>query len=261
MELRVISLGAGVQSSAMLLLADEGKLGHVDAAIFANTLDESRQTYRWLDRLEAAVSIPIHRATRGSLSQETLRSMQETKSGFVPIPTYVLDPEKSRESQGRRQCTRWAKTEVVYRECRRLLGLARGERSTPERVEVLMGISVDEAHRMKPSRYPLLRSAWPLIELGWRRGDCQDYIVERMEAKAPRSSCVYCPFHSDADWIEMKREDPVSFKRACLFEDRMRAIDPTQYLHDSCKPLGEVAFDSSRQLDMFGNDCEGGCGL
>ena len=38
--LRVISLGAGVQSSAMFLMACHGEIAGVDAAIFADTQQE-----------------------------------------------------------------------------------------------------------------------------------------------------------------------------------------------------------------------------
>ncbi|MFN7318887.1 MAG: hypothetical protein ACK5S6_05195, partial [bacterium] len=50
----VISLGAGVQSSCMALMASRNELLDikVDFAIFADTQDESKKVYDWLDWLE-----------------------------------------------------------------------------------------------------------------------------------------------------------------------------------------------------------------
>ena len=39
--MRVISYGGGVQSTALVVLAAQGKIGHVDAALFANVGDDS----------------------------------------------------------------------------------------------------------------------------------------------------------------------------------------------------------------------------
>jgi hypothetical protein len=248
----------------VFLLAEAGEIGRVDAAVFADPGDESEATYQFLAKLESvSVSVPIVRASRErSLSEECLRSMRETRSGFLPIPSYALEPDRSRESQGRRQCTRWAKLDVVHRVARELIGLRPGQHARPrDAVEVLVGISTDEAQRMKPSRFPLLTNSWPLIERGWSRSDCREYVQQTLGVDPPRSACVYCPFHNDSEWIEMKETDPVSFARAVAFEKDIRALDPSQFLHASCKPLEEVQLDPDRQLDLFGSECEGMCGV
>jgi len=259
-ELRVISLGLGRQSVAMYLLAAEGKLEpRPDYAIFADTQDESAKTMSWLSRLEDMGEIPIIVATRGKLSGEVIRSMRDTPSGFCPIPTYVQG--ESREKQGRRQCTRWAKLAVIDREIRQLLNLRPGQRSEPDRAEVWVGISIDEATRAKPSRYPISVNRFPLLyDYPMRRGECAEYVRSRMGDVPPKSSCVYCPFKSDADWIDQKQNDTDSFQRAVEFELELHAIDPTQFLHDSCLPLGEVDFSPDRTLDLFESECEGICG-
>ena len=260
-DLRVISLGLGRQSVAMYLLADEGKLGHIDYAVFADTQDESPATYRWIDLLLERGGIPIVSSSRGRLSDEVLRSMRETPSGFCPIPTYVQG-DTGREKQGRRQCTRSHKTDVIYRTVRALLSLEPGERSEPNRCETLIGISTDEAHRASPSRYPLMVNRFPLLyDIPMRRWECAQYVEEKMGEVPPKSSCTYCPFRSDADWIDMKQNDRASFDRAVSFERKIHALDPQQFIHDSCKPLDEVNFEPDRTLDLFGNDCTGLCGV
>jgi hypothetical protein len=259
-DLRAISLGAGVQSSAMYLMACAGEFKHrPDVAIFADTQDERPATMRWLERLGGMGSIPIQRVTAGRLSTEVLRSMRETPSGFCPLPTYVMG--EAREKQGRRQCTRTHKTEVIHQAIRRLLGAGPGERCN-KKAGLWIGISTDEAHRAKPSRYRVLEHRFPLLfDEPMRRGDCAEQVRAMVGEVPPKSSCVYCPFRSDRDWIALKRDDRGSFDKAVDFERQMRELDPSQFLHDSCKPLEEVDFDPDKTLDLFGNECEGMCGV
>lgn len=74
--MRILSLGAGVQSTALLLLSAKGELPLLDAAIFADTGSEPAVVYDHLDRLEAEVArpagIPIHRVSYGNLGDDLL---------------------------------------------------------------------------------------------------------------------------------------------------------------------------------------------
>jgi len=186
--------------------------------------------------------------------------MRETPSKFCPLPTYIAS-DRGREKQGRRQCTRTHKTNVIYQDVRRLMGLKPRQRTT-KRAEVWIGISTDEAHRAKPSLYSILTNRWPLLyDKPMNRGQCIEYVDAALQAKPPKSSCIYCPFRSDRDWISFKQDDPGSFEDAATFEDRMRELDPMQFIHDSCKPLRDVDFEPDRTLDLFGNECEGMCGV
>ena len=96
--------------------------------------------------------------------------------------------------------------------------------------------------------------------------------MERMGyPKPPRSACIYCPFHSDAEWRRLKDEEPKEFARAVQFErDLQHAKSQTDkqrgkpFLHNSLKPLDTVDLttDIERgQGEMFGNDCTGLCGV
>ena len=62
---RVLSLGAGVQSSALLMMSEHGELPKLDAAVFADTGDESDAVYRWLRWLQKTCKTPILVGTRG----------------------------------------------------------------------------------------------------------------------------------------------------------------------------------------------------
>ena len=84
----VISLGAGVQSSTMALMAARGLITPMpDAAIFADTQDEPASVYRWLDWLEKQLPFPVNRVTRGRLSTAALE-MRISKAG-VKYPVVI----------------------------------------------------------------------------------------------------------------------------------------------------------------------------
>jgi len=71
----------------------------------------------------------------------------------------------------------------------------------------------------------------------------------------------------------LRDEEPEEFKRAVKFDHDLRqafrdhdnTTIMTAYLHRSCKPLGEVDFDSDedkgQQVWDFQVECEGMCGI
>ncbi len=133
-----------------------------------------------------------------------------------------------------------------------------------------IGISLDEAHRMRSPKHRWQELFYPLVEMGWRRGDCLRYLEEQGVA-APRSACVFCPFHSDREWARLRDEAPEDFARAVAFERRLvaavealpaetRRIQSVPYLHQTRTPIDSVTFGGG-QLDLFGNDCAGVCGV
>jgi len=58
-DLRILSLGAGVQSSVLLLKVLHEEIEPVDYAIFADTGNEPEKVYKWLDYLEDLVQNKI----------------------------------------------------------------------------------------------------------------------------------------------------------------------------------------------------------
>lgn len=84
----------------------------------------------------------------------------------------------------------------------------------------------------------------------------------------PKSACIGCPYHGDAHWRQMRAEDPDAWADAVaidrLIRTGFRNLRGEVYLHRSCVPLDEADLDTPEdrgQLDLFGNECEGMCGL
>jgi hypothetical protein len=171
--LRILSLGAGVQSTTMALLAAHGEIGPMpDAAIFADTGSEPAPTYehlRWL-MSPNVLPFPVHVVGKATSLHADL--MRGTNSGgrrrYAAIPAFLSRPGE-REGMGRRQCTKEYKIEPLLKKQRELAGFAPRQRIPAGAVEVWIGISRDEALRMKPSRNAWSVHRWPLIERGMTR--------------------------------------------------------------------------------------------
>ena len=60
-SMKILSLGAGVQSSCLAFMIEKGELEPVDCAIFSDTGAEPAGVYEYLDYVESVVSFPVHR--------------------------------------------------------------------------------------------------------------------------------------------------------------------------------------------------------
>ena len=271
----VISLGAGVQSSTMALMASRGELLgiQVDFAIFADTQDESKKIYDWLGWLEGQLSFPVYRVTRGRLSDRSLE-MRVTKDGRrfskTDIPLYTLSKKGSEGMIPFRSCTADFKIKPILKELRSRCGIKRGQKVAT--VTSLIGISYDEQQRMKDSRDAWVVNRWPLVELRMRRYDCLEWMKRKGYPEPPRSSCVYCPFHSNKEWRRLETEEPEEFQKAVKFEKDLQLakknsenFHSTPFLHQSRKPLDEIDFRSDVERGQglldFQDECDGMCGV
>lgn len=270
-----LSLGAGVQSSTIALMAAAGEITPMPkAAIFADTEAEPASVYKWLEWLERQLPFPVHRVTNGSLTKRSLTTFVNRKTGkpYVKslIPAFIQNADGSQGLLGR-SCTYDHKIIPITRKVRELALIKRGQ-SYLGTVQWI-GISFDEIHRMKPSRDKWSKHRWPLIEMEMTRSDCVKWMEKHGFPKPPRSACVYCPFHSDNEWRRLKNHEPAAFAAAVQFERDLQQLHESKevnnrlngvpFLHDSLKPLGEIDFseDTTQGQFKWGNECEGMCGV
>ena len=150
--LRVLNLGAGVQSTTLFLMSCEGELPRVDHAIFADTGWEPASVYKhleWLTIKAEEAGIPLHRVSNGNIRSDALVSQVRGKTTngvrYASMPLFTKHPDSGSRGMIRRQCTREYKIEPIERFIRReLLGLAPRERAPAGAVEQWFGISFDE---------------------------------------------------------------------------------------------------------------------
>ena len=77
----------------------------------------------------------------------------------------------------------------------------------------------------------------------------------------PRSACVYCPYKSNLEWRETLKDA----KAMALISQVERLLIPRgEFLHKSGVAICDVDFSTDEdhgQQMMFGNECEGLCGV
>lgn len=261
--IHILSLGAGVQSSTLALMAAAGEVTPMPhAAIFADTRNEEQRTYDWLEWLEKQLPFPVHRVSKGDLAKDFLKALSSEGGRCGQPPFFVKSLRDESAGVLWRKCTLDYKLQPIRRMVRELMR----DHGASE-VKQWIGISLDEAHRMKPSGVKYIENVYPLVDRHISRRDCLKWLQSRSIPEPPKSACTFCPYHNDAFWITMKRERAVEFERA-VQKRQVTTLNGAKifgkiFLHRSCLPLDQAVFDPHEgQTEFgFGNECEGMCGV
>ncbi len=283
-KLRVLSLGAGVQSSTVALMAAHGEITPApDVAIFADTQSEPAAVYRHLDWLVTVLPFPVIRVTAGNIEQELFDAAANVGESWCRPPLFLQNPDGTR-GQLNRQCTRDYKIDPIHREIRRLVGLEKGEQAhrlvrevlKPEAgaptprvpvVEQWVGISWDEMQRSAGSGVWWIHRREPLLELEMPRWACERWLQRNGYPIPPKSACRICPYASDRRRGDLQRTAPDDHQAAVAVDEAirhgMRGVKAEAlYLHPSLRPLSEIDFNGDTgQADAFDGECTGMCGV
>jgi len=264
------SFGGGVQSTAALVLAAQGKLPATDESfrwdvfLFANVGEraESPATIKYVEEYakpfaaEHGIDLREVRKRLKDGTEDDLLTRIERGQRSIPIPVRL-----SSGAPGRRSCTADFKIKPIERALKSMGATA----DNPAIVGI--GISMDEIQRVKgwgeaDPRSPNQIREYPLIRLNLRRRDCIKIVTDSGLPQHPRSACWFCPFHSLDEWRRLKREEPDLFEKACEIEEMLgtrRGDSPRDrvWMTDHLRPLSEVVQD---QLVLSFDDEHGGDG-
>ena len=263
-KVRVLSLGAGVQSSALLLMCDRGDVEPVDFAVFADVQAEPREVYEWLEKLKKAVKTEIVIATRGNIASDVIDHFEGRLKRVGQPPFHALRGGK--KSMIRRHCTFEYKIAVVDKAIRERLKYEPRERMK-HHIEMVMGISYDEMQRMREPQEKWKTFSYPLIEKEMRRSNCIKYVEATGLGTPPRSACYFCPYKTNAEWKHLRDTDQESWDLAVEFDRKIRrsktpGLTSEFFVHRDCKPLDQVDLrdGDEGQISML-DECEGMCGV
>lgn len=299
----IISFGVGVQSSTLLFMSDIGMITPMPViAINADTKDEPESVYRYLEYVKTKTSIPISVVGKTlplSSLATTVRTSKKTGENYLKhlVPVFMRRASGKRGMM-QRQCTLDTKISPIQNHIRDFIVGRKALRDWRKKHKdsiarfnaakelkefdfnswnkmqmdalacVWIGISTDEADRAKDSLIPWIKNRFPLLELNMSRQDCLDWCEENGFERPPKSSCSFCPYHSDAEWIRLKNEEPKEFEKAVEFEKRyqisvskVRRLDGIPFLHNSLVPLSEVKFNQDAKPAEIQSPCQGMCGL
>jgi hypothetical protein len=94
-RLRALSLGAGVQSTTLALLAAHGEIGPMpDCAIFADTGWEPAAVYRHLEWLTSGnvLPFPVHIVSAGNIREQLVAAGAGDRWASIPAFTRTVTP-------------------------------------------------------------------------------------------------------------------------------------------------------------------------
>lgn len=253
----VISLGAGKQSSLMLIKALKGEFGVIpDVAVFADTGNEPDYVYnhiKWLKEFVwAEFNFKIHIVSNGNLIDDCVNHVNGSTS-WSPTPPLWL----SKGGFLRRQCTLHLKLRPIRQFVRKYHNL--------RPVRMWIGISYDEMERQKVSDVKYISNYYPFVEKKISLAAIKNEYKLIGVPEPGKSACIVCPFHSDFYWSRLKVVEPKNFLLACDFDDSIRNFPGRSgncFLHRSGKPLRDLDFSGKNSLfPELIEECEGLCGL
>jgi hypothetical protein len=260
--LNILSLGAGVQSSTVLLMSCRGVLPKLDAAIFADTGWEPEAVYEWLEVLKREMGnagIPYYQVSKGDIRADALRSRmrkeeyKDVEGGrWAAMPLFTMTKERRHEGtieplyddegeeideqfvptgdfiegeEQKGQVKRQCTAEYKIMPVQRQIRLLLKEANQLQACQ-WFGISSDEMRRMRMSKVRYIEHYYPLIfglERPYHRHDCLKWLADIGYPKVPRSACLGCPFHSDDEWRAIKTR-PKEWADVVEFDENIRKV-------------------------------------
>lgn len=237
-KVKAISLGWGVQSWTLAAMSTLGEVDPVDYVINSDTTWERKSTYefaakwgKWLtDRGVNLITV-----------SNPERAAQVNDSGGVFIPAFTISQADDVHGQLRRQCTHDWKIIPIRRflsdELKRL-GIAK----TPNTIDLWLGITTDEWQRAKDSDVKYITHRYPLLDKKMSRGDCLNWLQAHGLPSPGKSSCTFCPYHSNVMWAELKRNNGPDWAQAVAVDKAIRDKRPPYplFIHSARVPLSEA---------------------
>jgi hypothetical protein len=205
----VISYGGGIQSTALVVLA-MCERWPVDEIVHVDLVDaESPATREYVARFREWLRREYGRDIT-VIERNMYRDMLDNPA-FTPVPWRG----RRERFMLRRQCTRQYKvvplTRYLY------------DRYPAGRIGLMLGISVDEYHRMRDSSAARIEHVYPLVDARLTRWQCRD-IIERAGLAVPwKSSCWFCPYRGVVSQWALVQRYPDLAGMARALEDRINA--------------------------------------
>ena len=240
--LKILSLGWGVQSWTLAAMAALGEIPKPDYAVHADTTHEMQGTYahaaKWTPWLEEH-GIPV---VTVQASEKMLATAEwEKYPEGLGIPAYSIELKTGSEGQIRRECTADWKIMPLRRFARSIIG-----KTSPECVEMWMGISLDEWQRMRTADVKYIKNVYPLVDRRRSRAYCIAWLEQHGLDVPPKSACTFCPFHNKDHWKRLKQAGGADWEEAVAVDGlirnlgRGRGTEFQNFVHPSRIPLEEA---------------------
>ncbi len=233
--MKFLSFGAGVQTTAMLLMYD------YDEVIFADTGSEKDQTYEYIEKY-----VKPYCRQQGIKFTTVYKMVHFLGKMWVPD---TLGEWCRRHHNVPSIKYRWSTRDWKLRPiCRYIRSLKLlGE------VVCEIGISADEEWRVNEVSFvdePYVKR-FPLAKAGMRREDCVNAILSHGWKVPPKSGCYFCHFQTIPQWNWLYLHDPQKYESAKFLENNCRVRHPYVRLNAGAKDLDALVQKFTFQMTDF----------
>ena len=187
--MKILSLGAGVNSTALLVLKSQGKVDF-ECAVFADTGGEHPETYQYLEQIIKPFC-SFHKIPLAIVKRGGLEDLYEYSLKRKIIPTRMF-----------RSCTDNFKIRVLKKYV--------FKNYPKEIIDWVIGISAEEKKRAKSG----CGNCYPLLDLGIDREGCKKIIQDAGLPLPIKSGCYFCPFTPKKGWRNLLKNHPDLYLKA-----------------------------------------------
>lgn len=271
--MKILSCGAGMQSTALALMSCENKreietgnpapyplVPIYDAVYFCDLGSEPCWVYEQVEFIKNACinhNIPFTILKTG-LHQDYLNNFG--KSRVVSIPFWSVD-EDGKKGKMMRTCTLDYKINAIIKDVKyNLLGYKKYQRLKEEDKkahEMHIGFSKEEERRCKENPNPLFVNSFPLCEMKLERKDNYKYILEKWGLNTKASACNFCPFHTNYFFGKIKTLSPKDYEEILRFDDMLEREQPNTkirsklYISKSRKRIRDLKCEDCQDREVF----------
>ena len=266
--MKILSCGAGMQSTALALMACEnarepGKFPCVpiyDLVCFCDLGKEPPWVMKQVTFIEKACQAAGIRfeILKSPLYEDYLKNFGNKRVVSIPFWTIGEDGKKGRML---RNCTLEYKIGLIQKYVRQqLLGYRKGQRTKPEDIkahEMHIGFSFEEKHRCRENPHKMFVNVFPLVEMKLERKDNYAYIKEIWNLETKASACSFCPYHRNYFFQHLKENETQEYKDLVAFDEMLEREQPKTkiksklYISRSRKRISELLPEECNDAECF----------
>lgn len=268
--MKILSCGAGMQSTAIALMSCENKLteqgnfpnGKIhpkipiyDAIIFCDLELEPSWVYSQVNFIKSAcewAGIPFY-VLENALYTDYMNNFGNSR--VVSIPFWTVD-KNDKKGKMMRTCTLDYKINLMQKFIRQeLLGYKKGQRTKPndeKAHEMHLGFSKEEKRRCKENPHRMFVNKFPLCEVGLTRADNYTYIKDIWGLETRASACCFCPFHTNYFFNYLKINSKYEYEKTVAFDKLLEDQQP------NTKIRSKLFISKSRKRieDLLPEECQ-----
>lgn len=275
--MKILSCGAGMQSTALALMSCANKLLKekrakdfafeyiekvpiYDVVLFCDLGLEPSWVLNQVNFIKNAcewAGIPFY-VLKNDLYKHYIENFGEKRVVSIPFWTRDVDGKKGKMM---RNCTLEFKINIMQNFVRwELLGYKKGQRTKAEDMkahEMHLGFSKEEEHRCKENPHKMFVNKFPLCEMNLVRADNYAYIKDVWGLDTKASACCFCPFHTNYFFKYIKDNHKHEYEKTVKFDQMLEKAQPNTkirsklYISKSRKRIEDLLPEECQDKECF----------